>query len=52
MRISAPPLGTLVNVVGRAEELPPWTFDIRALMANLAARGLPVAGGVRATTRG
>lgn len=37
--ISAPALGTLVNVVTHAEDAPPWTFGVRALMANLAARG-------------
>jgi fumarylacetoacetate (FAA) hydrolase family protein len=38
--ISSPPLGTLVNVVTTAEDAPDWTFGIRALMRNLAARGL------------
>lgn len=33
-------LGTLVNRVGRSDQLPPWTFGTRALLANLAARGL------------
>jgi fumarylacetoacetate (FAA) hydrolase family protein len=40
VRISSPPLGTLVNAVTHAESAPPWTFGIRALMSNLAARGL------------
>ncbi len=40
VRISSPLLGTLVNRVGRSEELPPWDFGIGALMANLAGRGL------------
>jgi fumarylacetoacetate (FAA) hydrolase family protein len=40
VRISSPRLGTLVNRVTHAESAPPWTFGGRALMANLAARGL------------
>jgi fumarylacetoacetate (FAA) hydrolase family protein len=40
VRISNPRLGTLVNRVGLSTECPPWSFGIRALMANLAARGL------------
>jgi fumarylacetoacetate (FAA) hydrolase family protein len=40
VRISSPPLGTLVNAVTHAESAPPWTFGIRALLTNLAARGL------------
>jgi fumarylacetoacetate (FAA) hydrolase family protein len=40
VRISCPALGSLVNVVTTAEEAPDWSFGIRALMANLAARGL------------
>ncbi|RKN07571.1 fumarylacetoacetate hydrolase family protein [Streptomyces radicis] len=40
VRIAAPPLGTLVNAVAHSEQAAPWTFGIRALMANLAARGL------------
>jgi fumarylacetoacetate (FAA) hydrolase family protein len=40
VRISSPRLGGLVNVVAHAEQAPPWTFGIRALIANLAARGL------------
>jgi fumarylacetoacetate (FAA) hydrolase family protein len=40
VRISTPRLGTLTNVVVPCEEAPPWTFGIRALIANLAARGL------------
>jgi fumarylacetoacetate (FAA) hydrolase family protein len=31
-------LGTLRNVTGVAEELPPWTFGIRALFSYLATR--------------
>jgi fumarylacetoacetate (FAA) hydrolase family protein len=38
--ISTPSLGTLVNTVDRSDELPPWTFGVRALYANLAKRGL------------
>lgn len=33
-------LGTLVNEVTTAETATPWTFGTRALMANLASRGL------------
>jgi len=38
--ISSPRLGALVNRVGLSESLPPWTFGIRALIDNLARRGL------------
>ena len=38
--ISSPKLGTLVNRVGRSDQLPPWTFGAQALMQNLSARGL------------
>jgi fumarylacetoacetate (FAA) hydrolase family protein len=38
--ISSARLGSLVNVVSSAEAAPDWTFGIRALMRNLAARGL------------
>jgi fumarylacetoacetate (FAA) hydrolase family protein len=38
--IRAAKLGTLVNRVGRSDAAPEWTFGVRALMANLAARGL------------
>ncbi|WP_190813189.1 fumarylacetoacetate hydrolase family protein [Saccharopolyspora pogona] len=38
--ISSPALGALINVVSTAEAAPDWTFGIRALMTNLAARGL------------
>ncbi|WP_213455630.1 fumarylacetoacetate hydrolase family protein [Rhizomonospora bruguierae] len=38
--IATPTLGCLVNTVVTAEEAPPWEFGIRALMANLAGRGL------------
>ncbi|GDY33757.1 fumarylacetoacetate hydrolase [Gandjariella thermophila] len=40
VRISSPRLGTLVNRVAHSESAPPWTFGVRALMTNLAARGL------------
>ncbi len=39
--ISTPQLGSLVNTVGFAHQIAPWTFGIRALYRNLAARGLP-----------
>jgi fumarylacetoacetate (FAA) hydrolase family protein len=42
VRISSPTLGTLVNIVNKAEQAPPWSFGIRSLMANLAGRGLLV----------
>lgn len=38
--ISSQRLGCLVNRVGRSDQIAPWTFGVRALMANLAARGL------------
>ena len=38
--ISAPELGALVNRVGRSDRIPPWRFGARALMGNLAKRGL------------
>jgi fumarylacetoacetate (FAA) hydrolase family protein len=40
VRISAPALGTLVNRVRHAEDCEPWYFGVRALMGNLAKRGL------------
>ncbi|GAA2794927.1 fumarylacetoacetate hydrolase family protein [Saccharopolyspora taberi] len=40
VRISTPRLGTLVNRVNRSEKCPEWTFGVRALMTNLARRGL------------
>jgi fumarylacetoacetate (FAA) hydrolase family protein len=40
VRISTPALGALVNRVTTSKEAPPWTFGARALMRNLAARGL------------
>ena len=38
VRISNPFLGSLVNRVGYSEELPPWTFGLRAFHDNLVAR--------------
>jgi fumarylacetoacetate (FAA) hydrolase family protein len=38
--IASPKLGNLVNVVDRCDAIDPWTFGTRALMANLAMRGL------------
>lgn len=40
VRISSRALGTLVNWVGRSDEIAPWTFGISSLMANLARRGM------------
>jgi len=40
VRISSPQLGSLTNVVAHAEKAPPWKFGVRALIANLAARGV------------
>ena len=38
--ISSPALGALVNHVQLSDAIAPWTFGVRALYANLAARGL------------
>ncbi len=38
--ISAPALGALTNVMAHADQCPPWTFGVAALMANLAQRKL------------
>jgi fumarylacetoacetate (FAA) hydrolase family protein len=38
--ISTPQLGALVNTVRLCTEITPWTFGVRALYRNLAARGL------------
>lgn len=38
--ISAPRLGALVNRMRDCEACPPWTFGTRALMMNLAKRGM------------
>jgi len=40
VRISSPKLGTLANTVATSRDAPPWTFGTRALMRNLAERGL------------
>jgi fumarylacetoacetate (FAA) hydrolase family protein len=36
--ITTPALGALVNDVGHSDRLPPWTYGIRALMRDIAAR--------------
>jgi len=38
-------LGALRNRVNTSDKVRPWRFGLRALMANLAARGLPVDAG-------
>lgn len=38
--IANPLLGGLTNQVNHTDKIPPWTFGIGALMANLAGRGL------------
>lgn len=40
VRISTPKLGTLLNIVSTSRDAPAWEFGTRALMRNLAARGL------------
>lgn len=40
VRISTPKLGTLMNSVVTSRDAPAWQFGARALMRNLAARGL------------
>jgi len=40
VRISSPKLGVLQNRVTTSKAAPPWRFGVRALMRNLAARGL------------
>ncbi|MBP7002218.1 fumarylacetoacetate hydrolase family protein [Amaricoccus sp.] len=40
VEISTPLLGALRNTVTHADEAAPWTFGVRALMRNLAGRGL------------
>jgi len=40
VEISTPRLGTLANTVVHSDEARPWTFGTRALMRNLAGRGL------------
>jgi fumarylacetoacetate (FAA) hydrolase family protein len=38
--ISTPSLGAIVNTVRLSTEITPWTFGVRALYRNLAARGM------------
>ena len=38
--IRTPKLGALINRVNHSDKIPPWTFGVRALMDNLAARRL------------
>jgi fumarylacetoacetate (FAA) hydrolase family protein len=38
--ISTPSLGAIVNTVRLSTEITPWTFGVRALYSNLAARGV------------
>jgi fumarylacetoacetate (FAA) hydrolase family protein len=40
VHISSARLGALSNRVKTSDRIPPWTFGLRALMGNLAARGL------------
>jgi fumarylacetoacetate (FAA) hydrolase family protein len=40
VRISTPKLGTLANIVSTSRDAPAWEFGTRALMRNLASRGL------------
>jgi len=40
VEISTPKLGTLTNQVTTSKNAPPWNFGLRALMRNLARRGL------------
>ncbi|MFD0313088.1 fumarylacetoacetate hydrolase family protein [Streptomyces flavalbus] len=40
VRISSPPLGTLVNTVVASERAEPWSYGVRALLRNLARRGV------------
>ena len=40
VRIASVRLGALDNRVRRSDQIPPWSFGLRALMANLARRGL------------
>ncbi len=42
VEIASPKLGRLVNRVARTDQAPPWTFGVRALMGNLARRGIGV----------
>jgi len=38
--VSTPLLGTLANRVNTSDHIPPWTYGARALMRDLARRGL------------
>jgi fumarylacetoacetate (FAA) hydrolase family protein len=40
VEIASPRLGRLVNTMGLSTTIAPWTYGVRALMADLAARGL------------
>jgi fumarylacetoacetate (FAA) hydrolase family protein len=40
VQISTPRIGTLQSRVTTSRDAPPWTFGVRDLMRNLAARGL------------
>lgn len=40
VRISSPKLGALVNRVNTSERAEPWTFGLRAFIANLRDRGI------------
>lgn len=40
VEISTPKLGRLINWVERSDACPEWTFGVRALIRNLAGRGL------------
>jgi fumarylacetoacetate (FAA) hydrolase family protein len=40
VRLASERLGVLENKVTSCEKAPPWTFGVRALMRNLASRGL------------
>ncbi len=42
VRISSDKLGVLENTVNSSDRIAPWTFGLRQLFANLAARGLRV----------
>jgi fumarylacetoacetate (FAA) hydrolase family protein len=39
--VSTPRLGTLANRVNTSDQIAPWTYGVRALMRDLARRGLP-----------
>jgi fumarylacetoacetate (FAA) hydrolase family protein len=40
VRSGTPKIGTLANTVQHCDRIAPWTFGLRALFENLAARGL------------